>query len=122
MGGGGGFNCLFPIETHITCDFPGGGVGPLSPPPPPLDPLHFHTDIFISSEGFPLQCILAPLSDIPMFYIKYLTMHKVHDSAIRHLLYGCAYERGINHSLKLVDYLHVHTHKPCNDLHLLNYQ
>ena len=22
----GGSNCLFPIETHITCDFPGGGV------------------------------------------------------------------------------------------------
>ena len=22
--GGGGTNCLFPIETHITCDFPGG--------------------------------------------------------------------------------------------------
>ena len=20
----GGSNCLFPIETHITCDFPGG--------------------------------------------------------------------------------------------------
>ena len=32
-----GSNCLFPIETHITCDFPGGGGGPdqLSPP---LDP------------------------------------------------------------------------------------
>ena len=40
-GGGGGFqffpggsNCLYPIETHITCDFPGGSV----PPDPPLDP------------------------------------------------------------------------------------
>ena len=36
-GGGGGSNCLFPIETHITCDFPGGGGGgcldPLPPPP-----------------------------------------------------------------------------------------
>ena len=31
----GGSNCLFPIETHITCDFPGGGSGP---PVPPLDP------------------------------------------------------------------------------------
>ena len=32
-GGGGGFNCIFPIETHITCDFPGGGgvPDPLSP-------------------------------------------------------------------------------------------
>ena len=31
-GGGGGSNCLFPIEIHITCDFPGGGPDPLSPP------------------------------------------------------------------------------------------
>ena len=31
--GGGGSNCLFPIETHITCDFPGGGGG-LRPLPP----------------------------------------------------------------------------------------
>ena len=23
----GGSNCLFPIETHITCDFPGGSGG-----------------------------------------------------------------------------------------------
>ena len=30
--------------------------------------------------------IIAPLSDIPMFYIKYLTMHA---GAIRQLLYGC---------------------------------
>ena len=37
QGGGGGSNCLFPIETHITCDFPGGGGGRTSPPPP-LDP------------------------------------------------------------------------------------
>ena len=27
----GGSNCLFPIETHITCDFPGGVQTPLSP-------------------------------------------------------------------------------------------
>ena len=31
---GGGSNCLFPIETYITCDFPGGG-GPDHLPPPP---------------------------------------------------------------------------------------
>ena len=31
---GRGSNCLFPLETHITCDFP-GGPDPLSPP---LDP------------------------------------------------------------------------------------
>ena len=35
-GGGEGSNCLFPIETHITCDFPGGGGS--GPPVPPLDP------------------------------------------------------------------------------------
>ena len=35
-GGGVGSNCSFPIETHITCDFPGGG-GP-DPLSPPLDP------------------------------------------------------------------------------------
>ena len=29
----GGSNCLFPIETHITCDFPGGG-GVWTPYPP----------------------------------------------------------------------------------------
>ena len=28
----GGSNCLFPIETHITCDFPGGVRTPCSPP------------------------------------------------------------------------------------------
>ena len=28
----GGSNCLFPIETHITCDIPGGGSGPPVPP------------------------------------------------------------------------------------------
>ena len=31
--GGGGSNCLFLIETHITCDFPGGG-GVKTPCPP----------------------------------------------------------------------------------------
>ena len=35
-GGGGGSNCLFLIESHITCDFPwgGGGSGPPAPPLP----------------------------------------------------------------------------------------
>ena len=31
--GGGGSNCLFPTETHITCDFSGRGSGPPAPPP-----------------------------------------------------------------------------------------
>ena len=55
-----------------------------------------------------------------MFYIKYLIMYKVHmhAGAIRKLLYGCAYVLEIIHSLKLVDYLPVHTHKPYNNIHL----
>ena len=40
-GGGGGSNCLFPIETHMTCDFPGGS-GPLSPP---LDPHLYNNNL-----------------------------------------------------------------------------
>ena len=66
-----------------------------------------------------LIVIIAPLSDIPMFHIKYLTMHKVHmhAGAIRQLVYGCAYVREIINWLKLVDYLPVHTHKPYNNLH-----
>ena len=69
-----------------------------------------------------ISILIAPLSDIPMFYIKYLTMHKVHmhADAIRQLLYGCAYVREIIHSLKLVDYLPVYTHKPYNNLQIYN--
>ena len=74
------------------------------------------------SKTKPIIQIIAPLSDIRMFYISYLTMQKVHmhAGAIRQLLYGCAYVREIIHSVKLVDYLPVHTHKPYNNLHLLN--
>ena len=63
--------------------------------------------------------LLHLLSDIPMFYIKYLTMHKVHmhAGAIRQLLYGCAYVPETIHSLKLVDFPPVHMHKPYNTLH-----
>ena len=36
--------------------------------------------------------LMAPFIDIPMFYIKYLTMHNVqmHSGAIRKLLHGLA--------------------------------
>ena len=55
-----------------------------------------------------------------MFYIRYLTMHKVHmhGGVIRQILYGCAQVREIIHSLKLVDCPPVQTHKPYNNLHL----
>ena len=58
-----------------------------------------------------------------MFYIKYLTAYKVHTHAgvIRKLLNGCAYVREIIHLLKLVDYLPVHAHKPCINLHFFTY-
>ena len=42
---GGGSNCLFPIETHIICDYPGGS----GPPVPPLDP---HLKLYIKSNLF----------------------------------------------------------------------
>ena len=31
---GGGSSCLFPIETYVTCDFPGVGRTPLPSPTP----------------------------------------------------------------------------------------
>ena len=57
QGGGGsnffhvGTNCLFPIETHITCDFP-GGTDLLPPPPPPPPPLHPHLWFPIVSASY----------------------------------------------------------------------
>ena len=36
----GGSNCLFPIETHITCDFPGGSGPPVPPSGSALDHSH----------------------------------------------------------------------------------
>ena len=43
-GGGGGSNCSFPIETHITCDFPGGG--PRTRPPSGSALVGFHLPFF----------------------------------------------------------------------------
>ena len=44
---------LISIETHITCDFPGGGS---RPPIPPLDP-HLNTRIYIVSNTLDPQWI-----------------------------------------------------------------
>ena len=44
----GGSNCLFSIETHITCDFPGGGF---EPPVPPLDPHLLNNSQLTSRDG-----------------------------------------------------------------------
>ena len=50
--GGGGSICLYPVETHITCDFQGGS----GPPDPPLD-LHLLSrpageSFFLFSRGW----------------------------------------------------------------------
>ena len=70
--GGGGSNifhgvsnCLFPIETHITCDFPGGGGGQdlLSPP---LDP-HLENMIMSKISDSKMEnTIMSKISDSKM--------------------------------------------------------
>ena len=59
-GGGGGVKMLISIETHITCDFPGGS----GPPIPPLDShMQFHYFFFlfqkkrlaVASQKIPLK-------------------------------------------------------------------
>ena len=58
-----------------------------------------------------------------MFGINYLiTLYKVHMrvGAVRMLLYDCAYVQEIICSLKLVNYLPVHMHKPYNNFPLYN--
>ena len=61
-GGGGGIQWVISIETHITCDFPGGGGG--GPHIPPLDPhMRFHNLFFlfqketlaVASQKIPLK-------------------------------------------------------------------
>ena len=59
--------------------------------------------------------LIAPLSDIRMFYIRYLTTHKA-------VIVWCVRMYGkIIHSLELVDYLPVDTHKPNNNLHMVSF-
>ena len=53
---GGGSNCLFPIETYTTCDFPGGVRTPC---PLPLDPGALGCDLF----SFPVRKMMrSPLA------------------------------------------------------------
>ena len=49
--GGGGVQMLISIETHITCDFQGGGGS--GPPIPPLDR---HMRVFKFSEACQTSC------------------------------------------------------------------
>ena len=81
-GGGGGSNCLFPIETNITSDFPGGGGS--GPPVPPsgsaLDSLLLinktrHADnnylhVWISKETSHLYGSFEYLEEIQMIFFQ----------------------------------------------------
>ena len=49
---GGGSNCLFSIETHITCDFPGGVWTPSPLPPPPPPPPGSAIGLFLGKYGY----------------------------------------------------------------------
>ena len=73
---------------------------------------------YVKPTTFITFILIVPLSDIPMFYIKYLAMYKVHmhTGAIRKLLYSCVCVLEIIHELKLVDYLPIHKHKPYKNL------
>ena len=66
-GGGGptfskGSNCLFPIETNITCDFP-GGANPLSPPLDPHLTYNFHMHFLKYSVNVLLTIITSMCKD-----------------------------------------------------------
>ena len=68
----GGSNCLFPIETHITCDFydfPGGS----GPPVPPLDPhLVCHFPIGILGQVWYLFVSIPDLCTLTYFKASHL--------------------------------------------------
>ena len=70
--GGGGSNCLFPRETHITCDFPGGGPDPICPPLNPHLPafeltkasakFEVATSNRLGGNAFTRKCIISLLT------------------------------------------------------------
>ena len=62
--------------------------------------------------------LIASFVDIQMFDAKYCAMDKgqMHADEIITLLYGFAPILAITHSLKLIDYLLVQTHKPYNNI------
>ena len=61
-GGGGGVNYLFPMEAHITCDFPGDGGGVWTPFPPSGSALG--CDLF----SFPVRKMMrSPLAPVHVF-------------------------------------------------------
>ena len=66
----GGSNCLFPIETHITCDFP---EGVRTPCPPSGSALVNGIQIHISWINFFWTLLYICIS----FFINFLYLHSV---------------------------------------------
>ena len=98
---GRGFNCLFPIEPHITCDFPGGSRP--SCPPPPLDPrLTFSTlptllwFVYVSTLFHPLPHPPPPTT-IP---------RSAHICTILHIMYMYIYHFLVSWNGRELDYWH----------------
>ena len=73
----------------------------------------FHIRRWSWTKKTTVNFLFAPFIDIPMINVNYLLTHKVqiHAHVIRKLLYGFASVWAIIHSLKLVDYPPVQTHK-----------
>ena len=84
----GGSNCLFPIETHITCDFPGG--------PDPLSPLWIRTWHLI---GFKWRiCLIYAMYTRRWYGHHYITLsiyfktwHCMHITPRRDVIFDISY-------------------------------
>ena len=65
----GGSNCLFPIETQITCDFPGGG----SPAPCPPSGSALGCDLF----SFPVRKMMRSPFALVLVFLQLRGMFSV---------------------------------------------
>ena len=94
----GGGNCLFPIEPHLTCDFPGGYGPPTPPPPPPLDPrLTFSTFLTLLWCVYFSTLLPLPPKTIPRF---------AHTCTILHIMYLYIYHFLVSWKGREFDYWH----------------
>ena len=90
-------------KQHISIHNYAGGAAPLQAVSLPLK-------WYLMYIGVIFQCLT--LNILQMFRVH------MHAGALRMLLNGCVYVWDIIHSLKLVDYLPLHTHRPYNNLNL----
>ena len=77
----GGSNCLFPIETHITCDFPGGVRTPCPPSGPALDISSSQCLGLVCDCGISWSNSLAFVTKPVFFSITDHIVHTVSDQA-----------------------------------------